>query len=710
MRHLSRILTIVTLAVTAWTWQGVGHAQATRTAEAQLKAAQNKEEVEGDLQGAINLYKQLAAGKDRTVAARALLRLAACYQKLGNSQSRQVYEQLVRDFQDQKEAVAEAQKHLAAVAPAALMPRVICRDCDYDDATITADGRYMGVNYWEADDIGIRDMATGRVTPLRASDTSKADPILAYFPVASPDGQWVAFQRWVGPKDRRQGLLSVMPNKAGAAARTLVEGPDLAEAVATAWSPDGKSILTAIQWKDQTWQLAWVSLTNGATTVVASLGWTLDAYRASLAPDGKFIAYSALAIAPKAAPARGTPLKGDRHIYVIAADGSGLSDVVTMPGVNGDPVWTPDGGHLLFENRQDGSIGLWELAMRGGRAVGAPLLVQANTDGMGVIGITTAGTFYYVKAHVRDPATVVIAQKGETEGPIELSDGIAGVNPSWSPDGKSLAFTRPRPGNRNAFDLVIHSSETGHELIVSHDGLEGFPPIWFHDNSAFLTKIPGRQASEATWYAVNARSGAFTEVIPASAGVTSWDAALSPDDSTLYYCANTPGKQTGAAVFAMDLATKQKRQIFAPSVSTELVSTWLGLSPDGRTLATVIVDRSAKTTQLGRVGVDGTGYRTLHTVSAPAGLGRPEWSPDGKTIFFAGCAEDCEVPGSVVRTSIFSVPADGGTPSATGISRGSYWPFSVNLDGIRIAYTSQPPETSIVYAIDNLPAFLKALK
>ena len=49
-------------------------AQTSRTADVQFKAAQQKEQVEGDLKGAIEQYKKLAEGKDRAIAAKALIR------------------------------------------------------------------------------------------------------------------------------------------------------------------------------------------------------------------------------------------------------------------------------------------------------------------------------------------------------------------------------------------------------------------------------------------------------------------------------------------------------------------------------------------------------------------------------------------------------------------------------------------------------------
>ena len=87
-------------------------AQTPRSADAHLKAAQHKEEVEGDLKGAIEDYAKIAQGSDRAIAARALIRMAECYQKLGQSESRAVYERIVREFADQKDSVTLARTRL----------------------------------------------------------------------------------------------------------------------------------------------------------------------------------------------------------------------------------------------------------------------------------------------------------------------------------------------------------------------------------------------------------------------------------------------------------------------------------------------------------------------------------------------------------------------------------------------------------------------
>jgi len=94
-------------------------AQAPTKAQAAFKAAMDKETVEGDLKGAIEQYKKLAQSSDRALAARALIQMAGCYQKLGDAEARKIYEQIVRDYGDQREAVTIARARLGAASATA---------------------------------------------------------------------------------------------------------------------------------------------------------------------------------------------------------------------------------------------------------------------------------------------------------------------------------------------------------------------------------------------------------------------------------------------------------------------------------------------------------------------------------------------------------------------------------------------------------------
>ena len=61
--------------------------QQNASAERQLEAAIHREQVLGDVKAAIEEYKKLAQGGNRTVAAQALIHLGQCYEKLGEAQT-----------------------------------------------------------------------------------------------------------------------------------------------------------------------------------------------------------------------------------------------------------------------------------------------------------------------------------------------------------------------------------------------------------------------------------------------------------------------------------------------------------------------------------------------------------------------------------------------------------------------------------------------
>src|ERR1017187_3981395 len=83
-------------------------AQSQDKAEVALRAAIEKETVEGNLKAAIEEYKKLAQNANKPVASRALVRLGECYEKQGNGDARKTYEQVLSRFADQADAVGQA--------------------------------------------------------------------------------------------------------------------------------------------------------------------------------------------------------------------------------------------------------------------------------------------------------------------------------------------------------------------------------------------------------------------------------------------------------------------------------------------------------------------------------------------------------------------------------------------------------------------------
>ena len=106
------------------------------------------ERADGDLRGAIQLYERMVKQfpGDRPLVASALARMAECYRMLGDAQARRIWEQLVRDYSDQKEAT-EAKQRLATLEgakparPLTIRTVLSTTGRGPDIETVTADGR-----------------------------------------------------------------------------------------------------------------------------------------------------------------------------------------------------------------------------------------------------------------------------------------------------------------------------------------------------------------------------------------------------------------------------------------------------------------------------------------------------------------------------------------------------------------------------------------
>src|SRR5437899_2994386 len=146
MTKYSKTLILATVLASALAVQA---APGDDRADVLLQSAMKKETVDGDLNGAIKQYGAIVAKykSDRAVTAMALVHMAECYQKLGDAQSHKIYEQVVREYGDQKEAVVLARTRLggtAATQNAGIITRQVWTGPKVDNyGTVSPDGRVL---------------------------------------------------------------------------------------------------------------------------------------------------------------------------------------------------------------------------------------------------------------------------------------------------------------------------------------------------------------------------------------------------------------------------------------------------------------------------------------------------------------------------------------------------------------------------------------
>ncbi|MBP1623503.1 MAG: translocation protein TolB, partial [Acidobacteria bacterium] len=164
MKHFSRIILAVILAGGLWVLAFAVPAPVPQDPEVEFQRAVQLETIEGNLNAAIDLYRQVIKnnGNNRAVAAKALLRLGGCYEKQGNAAASKAYEQLLRDYADQADSVAEARTRLASLrkpvaARSGPSTRRIWTGPDLDfEGSPSPDGRYLSFVDWETGDLAVR--------------------------------------------------------------------------------------------------------------------------------------------------------------------------------------------------------------------------------------------------------------------------------------------------------------------------------------------------------------------------------------------------------------------------------------------------------------------------------------------------------------------------------------------------------------------------
>ena len=249
------------------------------------------------------------------------------------------------------------------------------------------------------------------------------------------------------------------------------------------------------------------------------------------------------------------------NIYVMNADGSGIVRLTDDSNLGAYPSWSPDGRRIAF---------------------------------------VAPGEDPYPSADRHEDRIVwnIYVMNADGSVPMRLTDASAkDTEPSWSPEGKHVAFASERSGNWEIY--VVKVDETS------------------------LARLTGESESDEHSYRLPVGL-VGTGLTRLTNGPGGWSPSWSPIGGRIAFVSARDGNWE---IYVMNSdGTSQTRLTDNPA--KELHARW---SPDGRTIA-FTSDRDGNY-EIYVMNSDGTGK--IRLTDNPHEDTHPSWSPDGKRIAFA---------------------------------------------------------------------------
>ena len=657
-----------------------------------------KEEGEGNLKEAIDLYNQIAKLPEasQSLQAKALLHVGLCYEKLGNQEALQAYQRLVNNYPGQKNEVAIARERLSKLTPVLEKPlknkvfsldvplfsnKKIWEDQDIDDSgEISPDGKYLAYNDWDSGNLAVYETATGKkrlLTDLNPGQGSNYDQF-TFSPKWSNDSRYIYYSVFVSQELSEVRRLGIDHLKSETIAK--IEGTGKWVEIHDI-SKDGNEILTSFDINRERTQIAMISTSDGKIQMVKES--PLPNYFKNLrfALEGPGILYDR----PQG------QYSPNRDIFGLTLDGRTETPLISHPANDFLLGLSPEGQTLIFASSRSGQLGFWTIGLENRKTIGTPKMIKTSDHlYLRGLGLGNDGAFYY--CHFPSKTDIYEMEINPVKGtvitpPYEKAVYFVGANssPDYSSDGEFLTFASRRlPYNvRQTFRpvgniLCIQSLKDGSIREIRPEISNFGFPEWSPDNRYILV-VNWDVHNNMGLYKIDLKTEE-EELIEFSKNKQFHNHAWSKDGHSIFLVCVDDDESDNQQLIQINLETN-KSTILTEGSWQELYT--VATSPDGNWISFtgLGIERSLKI-----MATNGGAIRTIHTwYQGDNFFTQHCWSADSKHIYLPKLTGDKKDR----MCDIWQIPVDGNTPKNLGLELPLIWQISAHPDGQHLVFSNQ---------------------